>query len=71
MSQGPPFMGSSETIRHTHTHGDSISRGSYEDTFICVLGLVDIRAEVDPAVHLGHMIMRDSSQERAEVHNGI
>ena len=36
VSQGPPFMGSSETIGHTHTHEDSRARGSYEDAFICV-----------------------------------
>jgi hypothetical protein len=36
VSQGPPFMGSSETIGHTHTHEDSKAKGSYEDTFICV-----------------------------------
>ena len=55
VSQGPPFMGSSETIIHTHTHEDSRARGSY-DTFICVPGLVDIHTEVDLAVHLGHMM---------------
>jgi hypothetical protein len=87
VSQGPPFMGSSETIGHTHTHGDSRARGSYEDTSICVPGLDDIHVEVDPAVHLGymmmqedigacmtiqgHMMMRDSSQEHAEVYSGI
>jgi hypothetical protein len=49
VAQGPPFMGSSETVGHTHTHGDSRARGSYEDTFICVPGLVDIHAEVDPS----------------------
>jgi hypothetical protein len=35
VSQGPPFMGSSETIDHTHTHEDSKARDGYEDTFIC------------------------------------
>jgi hypothetical protein len=59
VSQGPPFMGSSETISHTHTHEDSRARGSYEDAFICVPGLVDIHTEVDLAVHLGHMMMRE------------
>jgi hypothetical protein len=38
VSQGPPFMGSFETISHTHIHEDSRARGSYEDTFICVPG---------------------------------
>ena len=54
-------MGSSETIghTHTHTHEDSRARGSYEDAFIFVPGLVDIHTEVDPAVHLGHMMMRE------------
>jgi hypothetical protein len=59
VSQGPPFMGSSETISHTHTHEDSKARASYEDAFICVPRLVDIHTEVDPAVHLGHMMMRE------------
>jgi hypothetical protein len=59
VSQGPPFMGSSETIGHTHTHEDSRARGSYEDAFICVLGLVDIHTEVDPKVYLRHMMMRE------------
>jgi hypothetical protein len=71
VAQGPPFMGSSETFGHTHTHGDSRARGSYEETFICVPGLVDIHGEVDPIVHLRHMMMRDSSQEHAEVYSGI
>jgi hypothetical protein len=59
VSQGPPFMGSSETIGLTHTHEDSRARGSYKDAFIYVPGLVDIHTEVDLAVHLGHMMMRD------------
>jgi hypothetical protein len=59
VSQGTPFMGSSETIGHTHTHEDSKARGSYEDSSICVPELVDIHREVDPAVHLGHMMMRE------------
>jgi hypothetical protein len=82
VSQGPPFMRGSETVGLTHTPGDSRARGSYEDTFIGVSGLDDIHIEVDPAVHLGymmmqedtevcmsiqgHMMMRDSSQEHAE-----
>jgi hypothetical protein len=52
-------MGSSETVGHTHTHEDSRARGSYEDTFICVPRLVDIRIEDDPTVHLGRMMMRE------------
>jgi hypothetical protein len=86
VSQGPPFMGSSDSD-HTHTHGNSRARGSYEDTSICVPGLADIHVEVDPVVHLGymmmqedigacmtiqgHMTMRDSSQKHAEVYSGI
>jgi len=42
VSQGPPFMRGSETIGITHTPGDSIAKGSYEDTFIGVSGLDDI-----------------------------
>jgi hypothetical protein len=51
VSQGPPFMGSSETVGHTHTHGYSRAGGSYEDTFICVPVLDDLHVEVDPIVH--------------------
>jgi hypothetical protein len=87
VSQGPPFMRGSETVGHTHTHGDSRARGSYEDTSIWVPGLVDIHVEVDPAVHpgymmmqedtgacmsiQGHTVMRGSSQGHAEVYSGI
>jgi hypothetical protein len=41
----------SQGFSPTHTHGDSRSRGSYEDTSIWVPGLVDIHVEVDPIVH--------------------
>jgi hypothetical protein len=87
VSQGPPFMGSSETVGHTYTHGDSRARGSYEDTSICVLGLVDLHVEVDPVVHpgsmmlqeytgdymsmQGHTMMSGSSQRHVEVYSGI
>jgi hypothetical protein len=87
VSHGPPFTRGFETIGHTHTHGDSRARGNYEYTSICVLGLVNIHVEVDPAVHLGyvmmqedmgacmtiprHMMIRDSTQEHAEVYSGI
>jgi hypothetical protein len=57
-------MGSSATIGHTHTLEDSRAMGSYEETFICVPVLVDIHTEVDPEIHLGHMMMR-------EMYNGI
>jgi hypothetical protein len=56
VSQGPPFMGSSETVGHTHTHGDSRAGGSYEDTSICVPGLANIHVEVDPTIHLGYVM---------------
>jgi hypothetical protein len=59
VSQGPPFMGSSETVGHTHTHGVSRARGSYEDTSICVPGLANIHVEVDPAIHLGYMMRQE------------
>jgi hypothetical protein len=80
-------MGNSETVGHSHTHEDSRSRGSYEDTSIWVPGLVDIHVEVDPAVHpgymmmqkdtracmsiQGHKVMRDNSQGHVEVYSGI
>jgi hypothetical protein len=57
-SQGPPFMRGVETIEHTRTHGDSRSRGSYEDTFICVPGLVDLHVEDDPVVHPGSRMLQ-------------
>jgi hypothetical protein len=56
-SQGPPFMRGVETIEHTHTHGDSRARGSYEDTSICVPGLVDLHVEDDPVVHPGSRML--------------
>jgi hypothetical protein len=87
VSQGPPFMRGSETVGHTHTHGDSRARGSYEATSIWVPGLVDIHVEFDPVVHpgymmmqedtgacisiQGHTVMRVSSQGHAEVYSGI
>jgi hypothetical protein len=52
-------MGSSEIVGHTHTPEDFRARGSYEDTFICVPGLVDIHTEDDPTLHVGHMMMRE------------
>jgi hypothetical protein len=61
VSQGPPFMRGFETVGHTHTHGDSRARGSYEDTSICVPGLADIHVEVDPVVHPGYMMMQEDT----------
>jgi hypothetical protein len=57
-SQGPPFTRGVETVGQTHTHGDSIARGSYEDNSICVPGLVDLHVEDDPVVHLGSMMLQ-------------
>jgi hypothetical protein len=56
-SQGTPFTRGVETIEHTCTHGDSIARGSFEDTSIYVLGLVDLHVEDDLVVHPGSMIL--------------
>jgi hypothetical protein len=70
VSQGPPFMRSSETVGPTHTHGDSRARGRYEDTSIWVPGLVDIHVEVDPAIHSGYMMMQEDT-ELAWVYRGI
>jgi hypothetical protein len=76
-----------ETVEHSHTHGDSRARGSYEDTYICVPGVVDLHVEVDPVVHPGpmmlqeytgdymsmqeHIVVSDSTQRHAEVYGGI
>jgi hypothetical protein len=86
-SQGPPFTRGVETVEHTHTHGDSRARGSYEDTSICVPGLVDLHVEDDPVVHpgsmmlqvytgdhmsmQGHTVMSGSSQRHTELYSGI
>jgi hypothetical protein len=40
-SQRPPFTRDLETVEHTHTHGDSRAKGSYEDNSIyvaCMIG---------------------------------
>ena len=62
VSQGPPFMRGSKTVGLTHTPGDSKARGRYEDTFIGVSGLDEIHIEVDPAVHLGYMMMQEDTE---------
>jgi hypothetical protein len=59
VSQGPLFTRGFETVGHTHTHGDSRARGSYEDISICVPGLADIHIEVDRTVHLGYVMMQE------------
>jgi hypothetical protein len=56
-SQGPTFTRGVETVGHTHTHGDSRARGSYEDTYICVPGLVVLHVEDDLVVHPGSMML--------------
>ena len=68
VSQGPPFMRSSETVGPTHTHGDSIARGRYEDTSIWVLGLVDIHVEVDPTIHSRYMMMEEDTKACMGIH---
>jgi hypothetical protein len=59
VSQELPSTWIFETVEHSHTHGDSRARGSYEDTSICVLGLVDLHEEVDPVVHPGSMMLQE------------
>jgi hypothetical protein len=86
-SQGPPFTRGVETVEHTCTYGDSRARGSYEDTSICVPGLVDLHVEDDRVVHLGsrmlqvytgyhmsmqgHTVMSGNSQRHTELYSGI
>jgi hypothetical protein len=76
-----------ETIEHSHMHRDSRARGSFEDTSICIRGVVDLHVEVDPVVHPGstmqheytgddmsmleHTAVSDSSQRHAETYYGI
>jgi hypothetical protein len=76
-----------ETVEHSHTHGDSRARDSFEDTSIDVQGLDDLRVEVDPVVYLGsmlqqeytgdymsmqeHTVVSDSSQRHATMCSGI
>jgi hypothetical protein len=57
-SHGPPFTSGVETVGHTHTHGESRDKGSYEDTSIYVLGLVDLHVEDEPVVHPGSMMLQ-------------
>jgi hypothetical protein len=87
VSQEIPSTRIFETVKHSHTHGDSRSRRSYEDTSICVPGLVDFHVEVDLVVHPRSMILQeytrdyismqehtvvsDSSQRHVEVYSGI
>jgi hypothetical protein len=87
VSQELPSTRTFETVERSHTHGDSRARGSYEDTSICVPGLVDLHVEVDPVVHPGsmmlqeytgdymsmqeHTVVSNSSQRHVEVYSGI
>jgi hypothetical protein len=48
-----------ETVEHSHTHGDSRARGSFEDTSICVPGVVDLQVEVDPVVSPGSLLLHE------------
>ena len=48
-----------EIVEHSHTHGDSRTRGSFEDTSICVPRVVDLHVEVDPGAHPGSMMLRE------------
>jgi hypothetical protein len=48
-----------EIVEHSHTHGDSRARGSYEDTSICISGVVDLHVEVDPVIHPGPMMLQE------------
>jgi hypothetical protein len=57
-SQGPPFTRGVETVEHTRTHGDFIAKGSYEDTSIFFLGLVDLHVDDDPIVHPGSRMLQ-------------
>ena len=82
-----PSMRILKTIEHSHMHGDSRARGSFEDTSTCVPGAVDLHVEVDPIVHPGSMMLQeytgdymsmqehtmvsDSSQRHAKVYNQI
>jgi hypothetical protein len=87
VSQELPSTRIFETVQHSHTHGNSRARGSYEDTSICVPGLDDLHVKVDPVVHPGsmlrqeytgdymsmqeHTVVSDSSQRHVEMCSGI
>jgi hypothetical protein len=76
-----------ETVEHSHMHGDSKARGSFEDTSICVPGAIDLHVEVDPVLHPGsmmlqeytgdymsmqeHTVVSDSSQRHADMYSGV
>jgi hypothetical protein len=76
-----------EIVEHSHMHGDSRARDSFEDTSICVPRAVDLYVEGDPIVHPGstmqheytgddrsmpeHTVVSDSSQRHVEIYGGI
>jgi hypothetical protein len=46
-----------ETVRHSHTHGGSRERGSFDDTSICVPRGIDLHVEDDLVVHPRSMML--------------
>jgi hypothetical protein len=48
-----------EIVEHSHTPRDFGARGNYEDTSICVSGVVDLHVEVDLVVHPGPMMLQE------------
>jgi hypothetical protein len=48
--QDPPSTRIFETFEHSHMHEESQDRGIFEDTSICIMGMVDLHVEVDPVV---------------------
>jgi hypothetical protein len=48
-----------ETVKHSHSQGDSRARGSFEDTSIYVPREVDLRVEVNPVAHPGSMMLQE------------
>jgi hypothetical protein len=45
-------------LRQLGTHGDPRDRGNSKDTYIYVIGLVDLHVEDDPVVHPGSMMLQ-------------
>jgi len=43
VSQELPSMRIFETVEHSHMHGDSRARGSFEDTSMCVPGVFELQ----------------------------
>jgi hypothetical protein len=58
-----PSMRIFETVKHSHMHGDSRTRDSFEDTSICVPRAVDLHVEVDPVVHPGSMMQQEYTRD--------